>query len=222
MNSVQEFLMPTQFIDADAPEVVDFMKQAVGEEKDTIQRAVRIYYAVRDGIRYNPYCFSAEKKHYRAGYVIGRQEGFCVQKALLLTACLRAAGIPARTGFANVRNHLTTEKLRALLKGDLFVFHGYTQVYLNKKWVKATPAFDKALCDRFGVIPLDFDGAKDSLFHAYDRQGRKHMVYEHDYGTFADFPFDMMIEESLRHYPHLKDMLGTGVIDIPDDLFTKM
>lgn len=221
MQKAHDFLAPTEFIDTGSPEVVDFVKQALGNETNTVARAIKIYYAVRDGIRYNPYCFSSQKGHYRASYTIRQKEGFCVQKALALTACLRAAGIPARVGFANVRNHLTTEKLKALLKGDLFVFHGYTQIFLNEKWVKATPAFDKALCDRFGVIPLDFDGAQDSLFHAYDKEGRKHMVYEHDYGTFNDFPFDMMISETLKHYPHLKEMLRTGRIEKPTDTFTQ-
>lgn len=221
MENMQDYLTPTNFIDSDSPEVVDFTKQAAGDEKDPVAQAVKIYYAVRDNIRYNPYCFSVVKSHYHASYAITQKEGFCIQKAIVLAACLRSVGIAVRVGFANVRNHLTTEKLRERMKGDLFVFHGYCQIHLNQKWVKATPAFDKGLCDRFGVIPLDFDGAKDSVFHPYDKEGRKHMEYEHDYGTFADFPFEMMISETVRYYPHFKEVFDGSGVDAPQDAFTQ-
>ncbi|MFP4446283.1 MAG: hypothetical protein ACLFPD_08570 [Desulfosudaceae bacterium] len=85
--------------------------------------------------------------------------------------------------------------------GDLFVFHGYTILFLDGRWVKATPAFNRSLCDKFGTRPLEFDGRSDAVFHPYDNQGRLHMEYVHDYGAFDDFPLEMMIAEMRRYYP---------------------
>lgn len=199
---MKKYLQPTFFIDSDHNSIREFVEATAGEGTAR-EKAVRLYYAVRDQVKYNPYLWSLDKGHYRASFVLSQKVGFCVQKAILLAAVTRAVGIPARPGFANVRNHLSTQHLRELMKTDVFVFHGYTEIFLGDKWVKSTPAFDKSLCERFGVFPLDFDGRSDSIFHPLDRSGRKHMEYLHDYGTFDDFPFDMMIRESMKHYPHL-------------------
>ncbi|MGH7277982.1 MAG: hypothetical protein ACREJG_04770, partial [Candidatus Rokuibacteriota bacterium] len=113
------------------------------------------------------------------------------------------AGIPARVGFADVRNHLTTPRLRAVMGTDVFYYHGYTDLYLGGRWVKATPAFDRTLCDRFGVRALEFDGRADSLFHPYDTSGRRHMEYVHDRGTHADVPVETIVAVFQREYPGL-------------------
>jgi transglutaminase-like putative cysteine protease len=186
------YLEATSYIDCDHPHVVRHAEAAVGDATSDMDRAIRLFYAVRDGIRYNPYAFSFEPEAYRASVISDTRNNFCIPKAILLAADARALGIPARLGFADVRNHLTTERLRALMKTDLFVFHGFAELLLDGRWVKATPAFDAALCKRFGVRPLEFDGKNDALFHEFTRDGRKHMQYVRDRGTFADFPLDEM------------------------------
>ncbi len=200
--NMEIYLRATRYIDADHPDIKAFTEKHEGKGSE-LQRAVNLYYAVRDLIRYNPYLFNVDPSHYTASFTLQKKEGFCIQKALLLAAVTRAAGIPARVGFANVRNHLTTEKLRKVLQGDLFVFHGYDEIYLEGKWIKATPAFDIDLCERFNVLPLEFDGKHDSVFHPFDGDGRQHMEYVHDYGTFDDFPYDLMIQEVKKYYSHL-------------------
>jgi transglutaminase-like putative cysteine protease len=196
----ETYTRPTYYLDADNPAVASFAREAAGDEPSRRQRAVNLFYAVRDGFRYNPYAFTMDKAKYRASFTLAAGEGFCVQKAVLLAAVARAAGIPARLGFANVRNHLATERLKALMGTDLFVFHGYTEMLLDGKWVKATPAFNLSLCEKFDTRPLEFDGRSDSIFHPFDNLGRKHMEYVHDYGAFDDFPYDRMIEEFRRYY----------------------
>jgi transglutaminase-like putative cysteine protease len=200
MNSC---LQPTWYIESDNPAILSFVEKHTAGVTGITERAVRLYYAVRDGFRYNPYCMSFTKEDYRASSVLSRGEGYCVQKAILLAAAARAAGVPCRLGFANVRNHLASEKLKQVMKTDLFVFHGYLEFQLDDRRVKATPAFDLALCERFGVLPLEFDGTADSLFHPFDKSGRRHMEYVHDYGTFEDFPFRLMIGEFRKYYAHL-------------------
>jgi transglutaminase-like putative cysteine protease len=200
---MEELLKPSAYIDSRHPDVCRFALEASGTSENKKDQAVRLYYAVRDGFTYNPYCMTLTRDHYRASYVLERKEGFCIQKAILLAAAARAMGIPSRLGFATVRNHLATKKMLRLMKTDLFVFHGYTTMFIDGSWVKATPAFDIKLCERFGVLPLEFNGSTDSIFHPFDSSGKRHMEYVHDYGVFDDFPFEKMIDEFKKYYPHV-------------------
>lgn len=182
--------------------MIDFVEKILnGDGGSDRENAVALYYAVRDGFPYNPYRFTLEKPCYKASFIIEAGEGFCIQKAILLAAAARTAGIPAGLGFGNVINHLATEQLKQLMGTNLFVFHGYTALYIDKQWVKATPAFNRAMCDKFDTRPLEFDGRSDSVFHPYDNKGNKHMEYVHDYGMFDDFPYDLMVRELKKHYP---------------------
>jgi transglutaminase-like putative cysteine protease len=194
---------PAVFVDSDAPAVVAFARAAVGDRADQVQRAVALYYAVRDEVTYTPYCDFRSPATYRASAVLAKRAGFCVGKAALLAAAARAAGIAARLRFADVRNHLCTPRLRALVGGDVFYYHGYVELELQQRWVKATPAFDLALCERFGVLPLEFDGREDSVFQPYDRAGRRHMEYVRDLGVRADVPMTDIVATFERRYPRL-------------------
>lgn len=200
---LRTYLEPTAFVDSDAANVAAFARRVCGQEQDHLAKAVRLYYAVRDEILYTPYCDFASPDTYRASACLARGTGFCVAKAALLAAAARAVGIPARVGFADVRNHLCTRRLRALMGKDLFYYHGYAELHLRGRWVKATPAFDRALCDRFSVQPLEFDGTADSLFHPYDRAGRRHMEYVRHRGPRADVPAAEIIATFAREYPGL-------------------
>ena len=184
---MNEYLRPGHFIDSDHPAVVSFSRENSRGENDR-EKAVSLYYAVRDGIRYNPFQNFTLDEAYRASVCIERGNGWCVPKAALLAACARVAGIPARVGYADVKNHLTTPELTAKMGTDLFVFHGYTELLLEGRWVKATPVFNRELCTRFRVKPLEFDGTEDSLFHPFDEDERRHMEYLHHRGSFADVP----------------------------------
>jgi transglutaminase-like putative cysteine protease len=202
-SDATSYLAPTAYVDSDAPNVVRFSRQACGGETDDVAKAVRLYYAVRDGITYTPYCDFRSPDTYRASACLTRGSGFCVAKAALLAAAARAAGIPARMGFADVKNHLCTPRLRALMTTDVFYYHGYVEMSLRGAWVKATPAFDRGLCDKFGVLPLEFTGLTDSLFHPFDRSGRRHMEYVNDRGPQADVPTTDIMAIFERCYPGL-------------------
>jgi transglutaminase-like putative cysteine protease len=202
-ENFQTYLQPTQFIDSDSPAVAEFARSTIGDARTDVEKGVRLYYAVRDGIRYDAYAIVLDPKAFEASAVLTAKAGFCVQKAILLAAVARAVGIPSRLGYADVRNHLTTERLRSLMGTDVFAFHGYTELYLDGKWVKATPAFNRSLCERFKVRPLEFDGRNDSLFQPFDIEGRKHMEYLRYYGHFADFPFEKMVAAFKERYPYL-------------------
>jgi transglutaminase-like putative cysteine protease len=195
-------LQPTAFIDSDHSAIGDFVNETVAGITDARRQAVRLYYRVRDEIRYEPYRISFAPDAMRASATLTREDGFCVAKSVLLAAVARAAGIPARLGFADVRNHLATGKLLDALGTDVFIWHGYTDLYLDGKWVKATPAFNLTLCEKFGVKPLEFDGTEDSIFHPYDMAGNRHMEYIRDHGTFNDLPLDRLLSEYRAFYPY--------------------
>ncbi len=203
MNAKQTYLEATYYIDCDTEAITFFARGATEGAESPKEKAVRLYYAVRDGIQYNPYALTFSKEDYRASGVLRKKEGFCVQKAVVLAAAARACDIPSRLGFADVRNHLSSPRLREILQTDVFFFHGYVQLDIEGQWVKATPAFDAALCEKAGILPLEFDGVHDSVFHPFDRQGKKHMEYLRDHGIFADLPFEMMKNVICAGYPHL-------------------
>jgi transglutaminase-like putative cysteine protease len=199
---MDETLKSTRFIDADSAAVRDFAARHAGAGDD-LSKAVNRYYALRDAIPYDMRAFGLDEEQFVASNVLQAKSAFCVPKAIALAAVARAAGIPAKVGFADVRNHLTNPKVAALMDDDIFRWHAYTSLFLDGKWVKATPAFDIGLCRRHGVKPLDFDGRADSIFHPFDQAGRQHMEYLDFIGEFADMPYEAFATEMRAAYPRM-------------------
>lgn len=207
---MKEYLSSTYYIESDHPSVIEFARLNCKPGETKIESAVHLYYAVRDGIRYNPYSIEPFKASMKASRILEKGQGYCVAKAVLLAACARSQQIPARLGFADVKNHLNTERLKELMGTDLFVYHGYTELFLNKKWVKATPAFNLELCTNFNVKPLEFDGTCDSIFHPLDKKGNKHMEYVKEHGSFSDLPWETLLDAMMKAYPGYFETLGKG------------
>jgi transglutaminase-like putative cysteine protease len=204
MNSrMQQYLRPTPTIDCDHAEVVQFAGESVGGTSSPREQAVKLYYAVRDGIRYDPYTVVLTVGGLRASSTLRSGRAWCVPKAVLLAGCCRALEIPARLGFADVRNHLSTARMREHMKTDVFAWHGYTSIYLDGVWIKATPAFNIELCERFRLKPLDFDGRGDAIYHPFDLDGNRHMEYVRYRGEFADVPVDMIADTFRREISSL-------------------
>jgi transglutaminase-like putative cysteine protease len=198
------YLAPGKFIDSTAPNVIEYANTIAKAGRDNCERVILLYNAIRDGIIYDPYIDFLDPINYRASAVLAAGRGFCVGKAALLSACARVLGVPARVGYADVRNHMTSARLYALLKTDIFIWHSYADIHLDGRWVKATPAFNKSLCERIGLNPLEFDGKSDSLFHPFDRAGRQHMEYVLDRGPFVDVPGERIIADFIAYYPALQ------------------
>ena len=204
----ERYVMPSHFVESDSLEVQGFVTSALRDlpvDATNRDKAIRLFEAVRDDIRYDPYCFALDAVSYRASRIAGAEAAFCVPKAILLAACLRAVGIPAALGFADVRNHLNTPKLQELMGTDLFIFHGYVQLWLGNEAYKVTPAFNMELCERFGVKPLVFDGYHDALFHEFDEQNHRHMEYVNDRGLYFDAPIDEFLKAFRETYPKLEE-----------------
>ena len=184
-----QYLSSTEIIDSDNQSIIDYASDVLkNTEDDPISKAIKLYYAVRDVIWYDPYLPFYRPEHYRASHVLKKGRAFCIGKASLLCALGRVCGIPSRVGFATVRNHLATRQLIEFLGTDLFVYHGFVEFYLADHWVKATPAFNIELCRKHKVLPLEFNGREDSIFHPFNTDKKQFMEYVDDHGTYADIP----------------------------------
>jgi transglutaminase-like putative cysteine protease len=197
------WLDPTWFIDSDHPDVRAFADEAVGDAAEPTERAVRLFHAVRDGYWYDPYNTDYRPEAFRASHVVGCTSNWCVPKSVLLTAAARSVGIPARLGFADVRNHLTSEKLSERMGTDLFAWHGFSELLLDGRWFKLSTAFNRELCERFGVKVLEFDGTADALMHPFDEAGNRHMEYVRQRGSYDDLPLDEILADFVVLYQHV-------------------
>ncbi len=191
---MEQYLRPTPIINCDATTIREKAQEVTEGQEGTIQKARSLFYFVRDRIKYNPYLPRYLPEHFCASGTLARRDGFCIQKAVLLAALSRAVGIPSRLGFAILRNHLLPEKVAEMLEGNVLPDHGYTELWLDGKWVKVTPAFDLKTCQENRIIPVEFDGKNNAKFHSHTRDGRLHIEYVIDRGPYDDVPVDEIRE----------------------------
>ena len=139
-------------------------------------------------------------EHYRASAILERGEGYCVQKAVLLAALVRATGIPSRLRYADIRNHILPKKATEAFGTNLLVYHAYDEFYIDGRWVKAAAAFDIEMCQENRILPVEFDGKNDALLHSHNQDGKLHIEYVHDYGHYQDVPLDEILDARNRAY----------------------
>lgn len=193
---------PTRFFDSDDPAVRRVAEEATAGAADEIERGVRLFYRVRDGWRYDPFDLRLTPHDHTASTVLAASSGYCVTKAVLLAALARSVGIASAIGLSDVTNHLSSERLTREMGGStLFVNHGYTLLHLCGRWVKAAPAFNIELCERFGVRPTEFDGRSDAILQEFDAAGRKHMEYVRHHGSWSDLPYERIERDMIASYP---------------------
>jgi transglutaminase-like putative cysteine protease len=199
-----EDLEPTAFIDSRSDAVRDLVADVTAGSADEHEVAARLFMTIRDRIRYDPYRMPTDPADYQASSVLGAGSGYCIQKSVALTAAARAAGIPSRLGFADVRNHLQSDRLREAMGTDLFIWHGYSTLFVGGRWTKASCAFNAELCERFGVPPLEFDGTHDALLHASTGDGTRYMEYVHERGIYTDLPLRKVLADFRELYGGLE------------------
>ncbi len=200
MSKIEKYLMPSPTIDSDN-ESIKKKAMDLTKGKETVEdKAKSLFYWVRDNIKYNPLVPVEIFEDYKTSKTFQRGEGFCVEKAAVLAAFARAVGIPTRLHLADIRNYLVSDRLREVMGTNLFSYHGYTELYIGSKWVKATPAFDLKMCQENRIIPVEFDGKNDALFHSHNLDGKLHIEYVADHGHRVDVPVDEILAAWLKHY----------------------
>ena len=207
-------LTATSFVDSAHPAVQSFATRVTDGATNDREKATALFLAVRDGYRYDPYNTSYEPEAFRASTVVGTERNWCVPKSVLLTAACRASGIPAALGYADVRNHLQSEKLSQSMGTDIFAWHGYSTIWVDDEWHKVSSAFNAEMCERFGTKVLAWDGTGDALMHPFDTSGNRHMEYVRDRGVYVDLPLDAILATFAEIYPNMSgEGAGSGVGD---------
>ena len=198
--SIEDYLKPTATIDCDNQLIREKARNLTEGTNDIAAKAKNLFYWVRDEIKYNPLVSLEIFEGYRASETLQRGEGFCVEKAAVLAALARAVGIPARLHFADIRNHLVSSRLLEIMGTNLFSYHGYTELYVLRKWVKATPAFDLKMCQEHRIIPVEFDGQHHALFHSHNCDEKLHIEYVKDHGHRDDVPVEEIVAAWMQNY----------------------
>ncbi|MFC2122671.1 transglutaminase family protein [Bacteroidota bacterium] len=197
---MEAYLRPTPVIDCDDESVKQKAAQLTQGNKNAVEKAINLFRFVRDEIRYNFWNLSDFLEDYRASATMARGEGFCIQKAIVLAALARAAGIPARLQFAVIRNPLASDKIKELLGGDLFVSHGYNELYLEGKWLKVAPTYDRQLCEGKRFVLVEFDGVNHAVLPSCSLDGEPHIEYVLDRGHYDDLPLEEVIKWRVEGY----------------------
>jgi len=200
MEQLEKYLKPTFTIDSDSKPIREKISELTQDQEDVISKAKSLFYFVRDKIKFTMYVQIDPEEHYKASTTLQKGEGYCVQKAVLLTALARASGIPARLGFADFINHRLAQKYLELQGTNLTVYDGFAELYLNGRWIKATPAYDLDMCNKYRFIPVDFDGEHDATFHQLDQDGKPHVEYVRFHGSFQDLPHTEIINATRQAY----------------------
>ena len=198
-----QYLQPTYYFDFEHELIQDLVREFQSEELSEKEKAVGLYVKVRDGWSYDPYTIHLSPEKMRASFIATRSRGHCIEKSVVLIAGLRALDIPARLHLGKVRNHIAVEKLIEKIGSDELTPHGMVNVFLNGEWLKLSPAFNKELCEKFNVEPLEFDGENNSFLQQYNSSGSRFMEYLEDYGHFEDLPVDFIKQNLKEHYGHL-------------------
>ncbi|WP_321307611.1 transglutaminase family protein [Marinifilum fragile] len=206
------YLSPSYYFDFESDVIQKLISAFKDDRISDKEKAIGMYLKVRDNWRYDPYTISLAKESFRASFIAQKSTGNCVEKSILLIACLRALGLPARLHLGKVKNHIAVERLTEKYRSNELTPHGMLNVYLNHKWLKLSPAFNKSLCEKFKVAPLDFDGENNSFLQQFNSEGSLFMEYTADYGHFEDVPLDFMKRNIKEHYPHIFDT-GEDIIE---------
>ena len=193
-SNMELYLRATPTIDADHGEIIETARRVTNKCSSDEQRAVKLFYFVRDKIRYNAYMISVFIEDFRASRVLEWGKGYCVQKAVLLAALGRASGIPSRLMFAKIRNHKVPSHILQMMGGNLFPRHGYNQFFLGGRWVSTAATFDMELCERNGLPTVEFDGRSDAVLPERDLRGEPYIEYVEKFTPRDDLPFDWIVQ----------------------------
>jgi transglutaminase-like putative cysteine protease len=201
MSELAGYIEPTEFIDSESGVVKDIVNKIYLRSRSRIEFIIKLFYYVRDEVRYELFIDYFNRGSYKASNTLSRRYGYCVQKAIALAALYRASFIPARVCFADIINHNLPSQIYELFKTNQFVYHGYVEAYINGRWVKLTPAFDKEASSKMNIDPLEFDGYNDVVLPKYNRDGKIQFTYVKYRGCYREFPYEDLVREFLRVYP---------------------
>lgn len=211
-ENMMQFLTPTPLCDSDNAKVREKAEDLVGDGEDPTAAALKIFYFIRDGIRFAMYYPDA-----RASATLGHGSGFCMTKTNLQMALLRVAGIPCRCHLVQVPKEMNQSFLPAffLKRVPDLIVHPWCECYLEGKWVACDSVLDEAAyrglikgghLSEAEMPSIDWDGKTDVIF------GKSQVKV--DLGTFPSW--DEGLRESREHggVPPTNKVLGPILFSI--------
>ena len=203
MEDMSIYLEPTEFFDFDKKEVYEKAHEITKGITTEKEKAIKLFYWVRDDIKYNMMTYNPKiKANFKASVTLRRGDGFCVSKSILLSSFARAVGIPARIHLVDLINHKISQKVIDFMGTNVMYYHGYSEFYLNNKWIKLTPSFDTNTAIKGGFLPMvEFNGEHDAIFPKFDNEGNPFGEYLTDRGIHADLPLDDIDKVFSEKYP---------------------
>jgi len=188
-----EALLPQTFIDSASPELQALAALITEGSVSKRELAIRAFEHIRDSV---PYEFMAKFRpdQYRAMHVLDAGRGFCVQKAVLLAALLRACGIPSALVLGNLKDHTMPRRIVKALGTNVMHGHGFTAVWLDGEWLLVDASHDARFATRKGYELVSWDGACDALIAATALDGRRHAQFVALQGVFLDLPFEALLK----------------------------
>ncbi|MDY7018775.1 MAG: transglutaminase family protein [Chloroflexota bacterium] len=200
MDDLKSYLKPTEAIDSEHEMIQELAEKLTLDCTSEVEKVIKLFYFVRDSIRYNIYMASVFLEDFKASTVLRREKGYCVQKAVLLTALGRAALIPSRLSFAKIKNHRIPAHLMEKMGTNIFPRHGYNQFFLSGKWISAAATFDRELCTKNKLPTVEFDGIHDAILPQTDLDGNPYIEYLEKYSPQADLPLEWIAKEIVKFW----------------------
>ncbi len=165
------------------------LTQGLGGEAE---KARALFEFVRDSVAYT-FSWRQEgadlslEESFRASATLLRGSGMCIQKAVLLCALSRAAGLQSRVSFQSLRDYRLPRELVELM-GDVLTPHGLVTINIEGRPIRLDPSLDASLCARKGYRLTEFSAASDALLPTVDLSGRPHFEIVEELGEYDLFP----------------------------------
>ena len=151
----------------------------------------RLFDFVRDRIIYD---FAPEIKgpeDWQASTILKRGSGFCHQKAILLTAFLRASRLPAALVFQNVMDHvILNSRYEKLLPNGRLPLHALVAVNIKDKWYRLDATLDAELCRKKAYRLAKVIPGEETLLPKATLKGNPHFTIESELGYFESYPLE--------------------------------
>lgn len=200
--SPESCLAPTRYIESTHPAIVDLVERLRVRELAPPARAATLFRFVRDEIRYE-FMAKLTPEDYLASHVLQDAKGFCVQKAVLLCALSRAAEVPCAIVLSDLLDQSLSPKIARALGTNVMFHHGLNAFCLAGRWLKVDASLSPDVTTRKGYRVVDFDGTREALLPETTLGGGPHATYERFHGTYADLPFDQMLNAFMSAYQHV-------------------
>jgi hypothetical protein len=194
-----EFLGPTQFVESTHPAIVARVRELGLSALSPRARAARLFEHVRTEVRYE-FMARFQREEYLASNILANNQGFCVQKAVLLASLARAADLPAAIVLCDMRDHALPEKVVRSLGTDVMHHPGLNALHVDGAWLMVDASLDPKFLDKKRYPRVAFDGTADALLPAHTIDGARAAEYLTFHGRFADLPFEQTTQAFIAGY----------------------